>query len=405
MDNESVTLESVIALLQNLEQRVAQRQVLLGELGVCPDTFNLFKVISDKYRKENLHSDILAYLLDKAPGFLNLFLEQVDKLECLKGKPEVKLQTAFYTNHKIEIIREKGRIDILIQNATQAIIIENKLNGAPDMDTQLCRYYHYAIARGKKVLAIIYIPLNKDKKPPINTYECDTCATYKECLGYNNFNFEKLGSLTRTLPIKPLVEILTQWEKEAEQEDMKMFVRHYENLLRELGANSMTKQNDISIIEDIFSDKTSLQTARALSNIWQRKNECLRELVSDKLSDILTQSGYIKAEDIFWEKKGNFLVKNLPNNGYFKRIIYKPKWLTFALEPIDKEKGKIVADGILEQCDDCYLTKAHEPEGNAFFRHRNFYFDDPTETLDEIVNKCAQCFSKLATLAQEYSEK
>lgn len=97
--------------------------------------FNIFESISDRWWFENFHSDILFNILN--PGMREIgrpyFAEEFVKFlgvdfDCTKG---------------FEVTREEARIDLLIKSDTQAIIIENKINYAPDMENQLVRYMKY----------------------------------------------------------------------------------------------------------------------------------------------------------------------------------------------------------------------------------------------------------------------
>ena len=399
----------IAVLLQELAPLIEQRQAKLGLYLEKPESFNIFEVISDQYKKENLHSAILEFLLKNEPSFLKLFLKHLDNLKCLDGSVGNRLKTYFDTGSNIFVQREAGRreagrVDILIHNGKQAIIIENKIKDAHDMNTQLCRYYHYAQQRGLEVVAIIYLPLSNHKEPPIELYQCDICKANKTCIGRNRFDFASLRKFTKILNIQSLVEILTQCT--PEQEDMNMLVRHYANLLRKIGAKSMTETENIAVIKEIFSKKDSLQAAYALAEIWHDKENYIRHAVNEVLCNSLRKEGYSDADDIFWDKRNKLLVKPLTGNDYFQRIIYKPQWFTLALEPKDSSM-KQDADIVLSSLNCRYLTHLTPPEGNAFFSHRNFYFKElnPQDTLEEIVNQCMVCFGKLQKLATTYCKK
>lgn len=401
----------VISLLKEFETLVQMRQRKLGNFGANPNRFNLFKVVSDKYRKENLHSDILAYLLDNEPSFLNLFLEQADKLGCMDKSGGVLLKETFDTHANVFVRREKGRIDILIHNdKQQAIIIENKLNGFTDMDTQLCRYYQYAVEHNWKVLAILYLPREKGKVPNIGKYSCEICKDRKQCAGYKKFSFEtQLPKLTKVIEIEPLIEMLNRWVAKSGQDevmspDMQMFVRHYADLLSEIGVNCMTYNENIDILKKIFEDKTLLNTANVLAFIWQNKQELLKPLVGKRIVEKLQAKGYKqKDKDDIWNGKDGFLYKELSGNPYFEYIIYKPEWLTFALKPKDGQVEKanyLLANEAFEKCD--YLSEVRGSTAN--FKHRNFDFKklpQPLETLHEIVAKCVACYDKLEELVTQ----
>ena len=125
--------------------------------------YNIFKLISDLYYRENLHSDIIRYFLDPNENhhcgdiFLKSFFH-------LLGKFGISILPHNYDD--AIVLREDGKIDVLIKSEKnkRAIIIENKINNAPDMPRQLPRYYDY-ISQSYSIDAIIYLPLDNTKTP------------------------------------------------------------------------------------------------------------------------------------------------------------------------------------------------------------------------------------------------
>ena len=94
--------------------------------------------------------------------FFNNFLELIN----IKDEKE-------YSN--AEITNEEARIDILIKSENKVIIVENKINWAPDQNEQLARYYE-KIKNGhngeqeREVEKIVYIVPSKDKNPDAQTF-------------------------------------------------------------------------------------------------------------------------------------------------------------------------------------------------------------------------------------------
>ena len=127
-------------------------------------TFNIFNLVSDKYHRENFHSDIIAALLDRKANhneqnkFLNEFLKLINRIKNIITLSD--FQNAIVT-------REKGRIDILIRDeiSRKAIIVENKIKNAGDTYRQLPKYIEYTVGKDYEVVAIVYIPLDTNKTP------------------------------------------------------------------------------------------------------------------------------------------------------------------------------------------------------------------------------------------------
>jgi hypothetical protein len=110
--------------------------------------------------KETAHSrflwKILSYEEDKTYPILKSFYES-----CLPKK--------FGLAEKIkkpEITRETANIDILIQDESYSLIIENKRHDAKDQGNQLARYINFVKNQGKdaKQIYICYLP-NDGKEP------------------------------------------------------------------------------------------------------------------------------------------------------------------------------------------------------------------------------------------------
>jgi hypothetical protein len=136
----------------NYSANAEQRRVDLG--------FNAFALVSDIYYRENFHSDIMVAILDPrgAHGhgdrFLRLFLE------FLRDRHHLDINPDDYRN--AQVVRESARIDVLIWDKTsgKAIIVENKINGAGDMDRQVARYLEEVEdVRHMTCDAIIYLTL------------------------------------------------------------------------------------------------------------------------------------------------------------------------------------------------------------------------------------------------------
>lgn len=106
--------------------------------------------------KENSHTNILMKLLEYKNQYGYVFLEDFIKLANFNfqiegGKPVI-FKTEYFgavPDEKKAHKKKQGRIDGLIyQERTFAIIIENKINGAPPQDRQLERYIESVIGKG-----------------------------------------------------------------------------------------------------------------------------------------------------------------------------------------------------------------------------------------------------------------
>lgn len=128
--------------------------------GSLSRPFNILLDGSGYFYRENLHSQLIAAIL-KRPHFCKLFVGWIN--EAITDHSKINLEN--YFSPSIEVESEK--IDILIQsdNAKHCIIIENKINGAPDMDRQIPRYIEAMLRRGNTIDAFVYLTLNDAKRP------------------------------------------------------------------------------------------------------------------------------------------------------------------------------------------------------------------------------------------------
>jgi|GEM_PF-2370388 len=146
------------------DYKVAKSKRKEFELG-----FNIFSLVSDTYYKENFHSQIIQKLLDPNGGhnegriFLDCFLETF-------GIDKTNFQNGVVVSDELPIEGSR-RIDILVSSTKHAIIIENKINDAIDMNNQLVDYYRYCIGKGLTVDKIFYLSKEGCKQPDKNKWK------------------------------------------------------------------------------------------------------------------------------------------------------------------------------------------------------------------------------------------
>lgn len=227
---------------------VKRREVDMG--------FNLFHLISDVYYRENLHSDIIQAIIDPAGShghgdhFLRLFLKY------LREHHGVAIEIANYSNTRV--FREAGRIDLLIcdEDSKKAIIIENKINGAADMDRQLVRYLEKVKNLGYACDAIVYLCLNQKKHPETPGWTKrereDVHVLLKVICAYD----ESEGDLYHGW-LLPCCQTSTS-------DEVTHVLRQYQQLILKLGRNLMNKP----IMEKFYGlmrDKQHHDSALALT--------------------------------------------------------------------------------------------------------------------------------------------
>lgn len=135
--------------------------------------FNVFKLASDFYYRENFDSDVICDLLNpkgihgQGNVFLNFFIDKINKLFN-------KNINKFDYEHA-EAVREHNRIDILVRDeqSKHCIIIENNSHDASDTGRQLPRYYDVMAEEQYIVDAIVYLPKEITKTPSKDDWSDD----------------------------------------------------------------------------------------------------------------------------------------------------------------------------------------------------------------------------------------
>ncbi len=157
-------LHNVFEFLQDTEMVGIASEYRLEKSTDSKERFNVFRLASDLYYRENFHSDIISSFLDpngnhgEGDTFLYRFIDLLNA-NCSRISKSNYQQTI--------VDREYHRIDILVRSESthHCIIIENKINNAGDMPRQLPRYYDCMTNEGYEIDAIVYIPLDQNKEP------------------------------------------------------------------------------------------------------------------------------------------------------------------------------------------------------------------------------------------------
>jgi len=261
--SEFLSDQELTALARRFETNLKKRHVNLG--------FNLFAIVSDLYYRENFHSDILKAVLDpeathgEKTKYLHLFLAFIQ----LHG---AGVASADYAN--AEVVREEGKIDILIKDdaSRKAIIVENKINGAPDMPRQLPRYLEIVTAAGYSCDTIIYLRLNGHAGPDVT--------------GWTATDKRQIKALIKVIPAydETEVDLLNGWlvpcQKAAHNPDAQHLLRQYTELIKKLGSNIMNKpvmENFYKLVLQGENLKTALSVRAMLDDLILYRVERLRE--------------------------------------------------------------------------------------------------------------------------------
>jgi len=255
--------------------------------------FNIFSSISKVYRYENLHSDIIRLMLDPSTTEevgsaenVKLFIALLNRI-----KPELKIEL---NDEKIEVEREKKRIDILVHDESSAIIIENKINGAKDQDNQIGKYYE-EVSKKKpdKVKAVVYLTLTPDKKPEMEV--SITNPKMREEIRPKLIHVPVINPKNKELSfsdgfIKKCIEHIGEAK---EKELARVYYTQYNKLIQSIGGDSMKMPYMQGALEEIYGDKDKLAAFKMFGDLWAQKEEILPGI----MEKLLEKEGFEKYPD------------------------------------------------------------------------------------------------------------
>jgi hypothetical protein len=244
--------------------------------------FNFFKVISDNYHKENLHSDILGFLLNPDEShqmgrtFLDLFLHYINDILNIKVD-----FTDFDDDNLEKVTREKeGRMDVSIRGKTKVIIIENKINTLSDTDQQIPTYIQRVKESGKEVLTVLYCTLTYPRQPERKKWE--TFPDQSIIDEIDNRGLIRLVSFYDRTD----TDLSSGWIDKCIQvskDDIKIFLEHYQKTLKSLGERNMTSEQLEEFYKKVLDENKF--------NITHSIKELCDELCEFRRQRFLTQFG------------------------------------------------------------------------------------------------------------------
>jgi hypothetical protein len=254
--------------------------------------FNIFRMFSDSYYKENLHSDIIKYILDprtdrigneKYIEIFKNFIEDELRKKPLNADRKIELELDL---NSIIVKREKDRIDLLIEDDTNnCIIIENKIYNAEDKDDQLGRYYNILSDRKPPdpVQAVIYLTLSPfkklDEKKSIKNESLRKKIVEYKLIELPVVNKEGESNFLDNFLIKCIKEV------PRDNEFATLFLEDYYNLLQYLGVDFMETELKTKAMYEIFNNEKTLEIFRIISSLNDPKiiGEVFKEYLKKNL--------------------------------------------------------------------------------------------------------------------------
>ena len=297
-------VETHLDLVMNLVSNGMIRQIAYeystAKQKQTKETFNVFKLASDLYYRENFHSDIIKAFLDpnekhlEGNRFLFAFIDMLNN--CFKksiSKPDFDDAVA---------VRERDKIDILVysEKSKHCIIIENKIYNANDMPRQLPRYSDIMSKKGYEGDAIVYLPLEK-KDPNTDGWNEDDKNNVEPRLC-------PLPAYSQDGNANLVDDWITPCSVISNNIDTISILRQYGELVKSLNYNIMDSIVLTKFYESLKKDD-NLNTAISISNMLSE----IPTLMADRL--VSTFKGKIPQAINIWKYQSTCAVIDFLFNG------------------------------------------------------------------------------------------
>lgn len=314
------------------------------------ERFNIFRICGVNHY-EITHSAILTELLNNKSShhfgtkFLAAFLETLVKENVLD-------QDFSFSLRDVKVVPEYpvgkfGRIDILIHNENQCIIIENKIY-ARDQNEQLKRYEEYA-KNNFKDYTLLYLTLYGDEASDSSAKD----SVYN-VLSYSNTIINWLERCVEIAAKSPVI-----------RETVIQYINHIKYLTNNTNLSKMNEE-----IIDILS---SAENIEATFIIGERLNDVRNNLVNkvflNQLNNLCISLG-LELENTEYDRV---------NTAYSNFIIFSPNWKYFKIGFEFETKGLrnliigiVHKDRSIRNDKAFVLLKEHFRYNNEFWVWSNF---------------------------------
>jgi hypothetical protein len=343
--------ETEINKISEFLKKITKKKIVIENKKLNPP-FNILLSSSDRYYRENLHSDIIYSILKQKKEYLFEFISFLNILGEEKG---IKINSHNYEDCEVrkeygftDKNEDKGFIDLLLINeqSKSCIIIENKINNAKDMNRQIPRYANYIKSQRYNVDAILYLSLDGNKKPDITNWT-KIDHQFDEKIIYASAALNKLSMSTIFLTKCMNNNNCTLQEF--------TFFKQYQDLLTFLRRDEMDMEDLNKIYTELLNSKEDFNTAiniyEALSNfkkiwIYRTLEYFNKQEINFNISKNEKDAGVIFHKDFYKNKKDILLKFEIyPSFEYqYNKISLK---MIIKLQDDRKENGNYISeDGI-----------------------------------------------------------
>lgn len=353
--------------------------------------FNIFSLVSDTYHKENFHSEIISKLLDpkgkhnEKAIFFELFIDFLYNLGCAVDKND-------YLTDEISVIKEKPidaqrRIDILISTKNHAIIIENKINDAVDMNNQLVDYYKYCLNNNLIVDAILYLSLDGCKLPDRNKWTMSDQQYFEAILS----KLQTISAFDIRRPERAVYSWLESCCNAKISENSKFILIQYKQLLKSLRGYIMETNVLEKYYEWISINQEKLKDLEEWSNIHKNLTRYYPSKLKTQIDIFNTNQYYFRNCNLWRDDELIFSNIGDDNNHYLKVAFISNTRCEIRLM---NNSGNWVYDEIFKS-NDQFLSLFIEEDDDWFFKRTEYNFINDFNTFTEDIKKTLDIIAKI----------
>ena len=299
-DNIKILLKEVSTKIKDENEKKQQ----------TAEDFNIFEILRITH-KELVHSCLLAELLNpkgthkQGLRFLNKFIDEI-KNKIKKDRIELKDEVSVSK----EVSFNNGRVDILIEDKDNIIIIENKIY-AGDQDEQLLRYYNSIKSLNKnKILVYLTPDGRKPTKYSLGMKNSDSSIDER----INNLNVYPLSYNN----IKNVIKT-----KENDPENLKVILNQYEKIIEVLANGKGDKMSE-GIKEYIKQNQELIAAYVYLKNVDLFPINTIRNTIKTEIAKQLKSKFQEKKMSYEWSFCGNtnVLESDASKNKGFSIVVF-----------------------------------------------------------------------------------
>jgi hypothetical protein len=372
--------------------------------------FNLFDLVAEKYRYENLHSDILAFYLninEKKHNAQDLFLNNfIEYINSFKTSDKINIDNYKGANGAT-VRREDGRIDIVIKSNDQkknAIIIENKINDAGDTYLQIPTYVKFLKESHYNIDAIVYLSKDGYKRPSELDWNIKVEHEIIEIIKQKIIYISAFNNTENDLVNGWIATCLGNYPN---NDDTKIFLEHYKELLKKINPMTQLQNAEIEYFEELIKDEEKYANAFQVKKLLESKlniyyagqimlnlNELIRLNTINTFCPFNNFALVPNSPDQVVSNNWNFNINNQVYNYYF-RVLYNVNLSKFEIVLRERRNNNIPE-----------ITKMMDYENPGFIKDSNgyTYLDEFIEnenkipSLKKLIEFCVTILNKLGDI-------